>query len=1436
MSGFGGVVDKPTTASTAGVGDADDADVDDFSNGGGGAADGGNNGADSAQSLITLRKSLGISGFCQDNVVFSAPTTIAYPLGKQIVFHDLLTGEMRYLARSRTARKVTAMAIDSTVTSLAVCEQSSPEGRAQIHIIHCSMMKKSRTIMSQVAGDIVCCAFASSGSRELATLSQGTDDYVITVWKWSQSKVIASASTNVNMQAGQRIRRLRFNPTNTQMTTSGSKHLRLWTVDAPNNTLKPTPLLLGREQDNFIDHVWLKGSGCLVVLTAERILSFKVSAEGQAREYGAALEGSFQRMQTMVAHGPKAFILGGKGANFSVYEFTGDPAEPFMHLKLFTGGALDNIMSMAVAPNHDNVVCYLEGQHLSLFPISNIDLLKTEDNNFQKLIHDGIHSDAITSMDTCFQRPIVITAGRDRRINIWDYRNWECLLSDEVTDEPTCIACHPGGTMLLVGSKERVRFYNILSNKLSLFVEVPNVKNCRQAQFSHGGQYFAVTAGLNILVYLTYELRCVRTLTGHISPPTCLLWSQDDALFFSAGADGGVYGWNVEDNVRLEEFDINIAKCDRITGLACSADKTRLVVVGNDSEVHQIINGERSDFDTDVALTRVCIPRGGKCMFAGTEAGTVRVYPWPLPREGAQRMLEIPVHDGPVTHLQLSPDQKWLISAADDSVFAFQVDREFAKLDYKHYFNGDMATLLQEDLNDTNARVRTLSYQIKEVETQSGLTKHFLEKQAAEELKAQEEQFTRAMDIQKRNFMALEAQLTKHKMQTTDERSQQDAEHVKLTQKMESEYEHKLGVEMLRFDKLSEDMETLTQRCEEALQKQEDVLRSEITRIKKEHADVTRQLLAEKQELQAKLSETVRVNEEVLRQVTSEYEEEIQNLKVENLQQKIAESAEEAARDQMLQDGKNMAKKHEQKMEELKHQMAAQETKMTRLEQKNRETETILQAANNTISEMEASMAEKEAEIRHLRNNNRKLDNFRYVLDDKIQELQKERGPVNAHIQKLESHIRDMYEELVEEFNDKKHLDRVMNNKMLTIESLTNEVSKLRSENREKTRTIQALCHGLTKAIQHAMPRDTVDVVKRLYRTFVQTDGNGKPERQGKGGDGTGAVDSSGGSTVSGSGRAKGAGGEAGDDGSQGGDAEGGGGGSTVDESELLDNAATVQEALRQRRHMERTTATLKHALKMKEDQLHTQAKLGLGQNSLLINECNNLRKENKHLKTNLHKAEERLKVLERARKKREAAGGGGSPTSSGGASADGDDGTGGAEASSSAASFGDLAPVQDPRRGNNARRAGGSAGATPFQRRQQEQQQQHLGGAIGGPRTGFGATSPTKGGRLGHLMGDSGAGGGSGGSAGGGGGGMRGRLGLAHGSTKNISENALQQAKMSTLLRQLDENQREMDMQRIEIRRLREQVKLLVQQLGPELEEPAFGGHQRAASTGVMR
>ncbi len=72
------------------------------------------------------------------------------------------------------------------------------------------------------------------------------------------------------------------------------------------------------------------------------------------------------------------------------------------------------------------------------------------------------------------------------------------------------------------------------------------------------------------------------------------------------------------------------------------------------------------------------------------------------------------------------------------------------------------------------------------------------------------------------------------------------------------------------------------------------------------------------------MAETVRVDEEVLRQVRSEYEEEIQNLKLETQRQKKEEWEEEALREKEILETKNKTKKQKQKISELKHQMAAQ--------------------------------------------------------------------------------------------------------------------------------------------------------------------------------------------------------------------------------------------------------------------------------------------------------------------------------------------------------------------------------------------------------------------------------------------------------------------------------------------------------------------------------
>lgn len=71
----------------------------------------------------------------------------------------------------------------------------------------------------------------------------------------------------------------------------------------------------------------------------------------------------------------------------------------------------------------------------------------------------------------------------------------------------------------------------------------------------------------------------------------------------------------------------------------------------------------------------------------------------------------------------------------------------------------------------------------------------------------------------------------------------------------------------------------------------------------------------------------------------------------------------------------------------------------------------------------------------------------------------------------------------------------------------------------------------------------------------------------------------------------------------------------------------------------------------------------------------------------------------------------------------------------------------------------------------------------------------------------------GSAGSGGGGGGGVSGTGRIVRGTTKQLDELTNVRVKMGELLSQLDDNNREMSMQRREIKRLREQVRLLATQ-----------------------
>eukprot|EP00501_MAST-03F_sp_TOSAG23-6_P001020 GSMAST32.ASY1.ANO1.1060.1 assembled CDS len=391
-------------------------------------------------------------------------------------------------------------------------------------------------------------------------------------------------------------------------------------------------------------------------------------------------------------------------------------------------------------------------------------------------------------------------------------------------------------------------------------------------------------------------------------------------------------------------------------------------------------------------------------------------------------------------------------------------------------------------------------------------------------------------------------------------------------------------MEIERYENISEDVETLTQRCEEALRQQEEVIRQEIDSIREAHHQKQLQTNEIISKLQKTIAENQKKSDMEQEQQEIEYEDEIRELKMKS---KIAiekEWQEQAKKEAEMMEQKNKLKNKKKIINDLKDLLSNQATTNVRLKKNKENLEALLEHREHTIEEIQASLNIKESEILHLRANNRKLDNFRYVLDNKINKLTEERGPVSEHISKLESHIKEMYDELVKEFQGKKHVYRIMKSKDLKVESLASEVTKLRTMNRQKERLNTAVLHVIDNAVKLTNAKDCQEAVKNMYRTFVKREGieeaitnNQKP----------GNLDS-----------------------------------------------ATLKEALRQRTHMVKTAGTLKRALKLTKEKLQEQKKRSISQNAILINECNSLRKENKLIKIHLHEVESENKLLEINRQK----------------------------------------------------------------------------------------------------------------------------------------------------------------------------------------------------------
>jgi len=465
---------------------------------------------------------------------------------------------------------------------------------------------------------------------------------------------------------------------------------------------------------------------------------------------------------------------------------------------------------------------------------------------------------------------------------------------------------------------------------------------------------------------------------------------------------------------------------------------------------------------------------------------------------------------------------------------------------------------------------------------------------------------------------------------------------VRVHAELENRYEHKLADQYDRYDRLCEEMEQLKQRCEGLVASERKEFDKQLNALKSETKSKEKRLKGENKRIKDERVSDESAFKEILDQQEDEYEDELRQLI------SAAESELSGERDTIMK-LRTLVQTKNTKLDQLKKKLseisAASKARLSLLQAEKKEKQKLLSTIEHykhNLMEREAALAEKEKVILELRNTTRTLENFRFVLDNRLQQLFAERGPITTHIEDLENHISTMYEELVGEFDNKNAVVAQNDVKEKKLHFASKEISKLRADKQDKEVYIAAFKRELNNIVSANMQgKDLEESLRLLYRKYVRGETVG--DKLTKASDevlqyaqelitGTSEVKSNihlkgrlplkdnsahhiAAQSMASSNASAALGGKIVDKGF-----------SHEVEQELIESA---KEADRQKVFVERAAKHTEQRLKQVREESSRQIQLRLMENSTLMFECNNLRREVKALQRDVQLLSEKNRVLE---------------------------------------------------------------------------------------------------------------------------------------------------------------------------------------------------------------
>ncbi|EGR28381.1 WD repeat protein [Ichthyophthirius multifiliis] len=729
-----------------------------------------------------------------------------------------------------------------------------------------------------------------------------------------------------------------------------------------------------------------------------------------------------------------------------------------------------------------------------MFNLAVVDAIKSvQKDPFEPLFEQGVHKGSILDLSLCPTRSILVSVCEDKTTKFMDFGSeFRELISQFFHETPNCISIHPLNIQCAIGFKEGIKVFNILDDELKPSF-TNNTKTCTAISYSEGGHLLAAGNLQIINIYNPYEYILLYTLNGHAVALKSIEWINNDQNIISICQGGLLNVWDLKTGTRFIEhsyrqhkllavaydFDFDLVVC------ACSDNKLRIF---KEKGQIQVCEHETSPCQ----FTSIHISKRFDTIIFGTSEGSIRIYLWPFWTFKAKSMdyLEIPIHQCTITSIKISQDYQYLITCSEDSSIFFSKIREFVEgedVTVTDFFN-------QQKENNYEALEKvTLAYSLNNLCLCSKIAQE-QKKESIKELEFRLQNYKSDIDDEKEKWGEIYAQRIKTLKEKHNDQKQKQKENLL---KIQQEYDQKF--EELREKKANQkqEMEEIEEKLNEMNSKdliqcyqRRDELTEKLQNLKSkfsnqiEHAQQQYNYTLKKvqDEYDIKFSdifnkyknalENVTNDQHKFHEVLSQQEQDFDTYFTKTKQNLKEELEEELRKTEELRSSNSKYNKEIQNYKERK-QYLQQESEQLSLEIKNLELdqknfEDKQNQMVNQLNEKEDIINMREQQIKDLRSKNIHLQNFQKVYDYQVNTLKDERQPLKEHLLNMEKHVKNLYNELLEESGANKNIDK-------DIEKTENKTKEMKIQLREKQKDVM-----LTRRLIENFQFQILDMLKNL--------------------------------------------------------------------------------------------------------------------------------------------------------------------------------------------------------------------------------------------------------------------------------------------------------------------------------------------------------------------